>query len=120
MDEIGIESTVLKEILDGNKTIEGRLGKSKFLKLKVGDTIKLREDVWQDGVIVKSIPDQGAIKITQILYFTSFREMMESLDVDEILPGVKSIQEAIAVYRKFYNAEDEEEYGVIAMSFELI
>ncbi|HEX8182242.1 MAG TPA: ASCH domain-containing protein [Candidatus Saccharimonadales bacterium] len=117
MEEIGIESTVLKQIFEGNKTVEGRLGKAKFLKLKVGDSLQLREDVWENGSIIKSIPNQGIIRITQILYFVSFREMLESLDIESILPTVKSLDEAIATYHTFYTPEDEAEYGVVAFTF---
>ena len=120
MQEIGIESSVLRDILDDKKTIEGRLGKDKFLKLKVGDTLALREDVWQDGTIRTSIPDQGTIRIKQVLYFTSFKEMLEALDIEEIIPRAKTVDDALSVYRKFYSPEDEEEFGVIAFSFELL
>ncbi len=120
MQEIGIESSILKEILEGKKTIEVRHGKGKFLKFKVGDTIKLREDIWEKGEITKSIPNQGTIRITQISYFTSFREMLETLDYRVIIPSATTIDEATSVYRKFYTPEDEESYGVIALSFELM
>lgn len=120
MREIGIESSVLKDILDEKKTIEGRLGKDKFLKLKVGDLLFLREDIWQDGIIRESLPEQGTVRINQIFYFTSFKEMLESLDFEAIIPSAKTIEEALSVYRKFYTSKDEEEYGVLAFSFELV
>ena len=80
MDEIGIASVVLKEILSGKKTIEVRLGKPRFLKLRSGDNLSLREDIWENGIITKSFSRQAVIKIKQILYFESFAEMFDTLD----------------------------------------
>lgn len=53
--EIGIETTLVEEIKKGNKCIEGRLGKPKFLKLKVGDTLSVHENLWYEGEIIASI-----------------------------------------------------------------
>jgi ASC-1-like (ASCH) protein len=120
MQEIGIESAALEEILLGNKTIEGRLGKPKFLKLRVGDELNLREDIWEDNKITESIPNRAIIKITQLLYFETLIEMLESIDITKLIPTLNSPEDALAVYRKFYSEEDEEEYGVIAITFELV
>jgi ASC-1-like (ASCH) protein len=119
MQEIGVETTVLHDILAGKKTIEGRLGKDKFLKLRAGDIISLRQDVWKDGKIITSQPTQATIRITQVLYFTSFREMLESLDFEAIIPNAESIDDAMAAYRQFYTEDDEDTYGVVAFIFEL-
>jgi ASC-1-like (ASCH) protein len=120
MQEIGIESSVLENIRHGRKTIEGRLGKPKFLKLDVGDILHLREDIWDEGVIIASRLSNLKIRITQILYFETFAEMMDSLDHEAAIPDAKTPEEAAAAYRKYYSAEDEQEYGVVAILFELI
>lgn len=117
MQEIGIESLLLQDILSGKKTIELRLGKPKYIKLRVGDTLSLREDVWDDGNIIESTPDQAEIVIKQLLYFEHFDEALSSIDFQVAIPAAKSKAEALAVYRKFYSPEDEEEYGVIAITF---
>jgi len=119
MQEIGIESSVLQDILDGSKTIEGRLGKVKFLKLRVGDKVSLREDIWQNGEIVESVPGQGIILIRQLLYFETFEEMLSSIDFQEIIPRAQNVNEVLAEYRKYYSPEDEKEYGVVAITFSL-
>jgi ASC-1-like (ASCH) protein len=120
MHELGIESSILKEILEGRKTIEGRLGKPDYLKLRAGDILKLREDTWVNGKIVKTESNKGAVKITQILYFNTFYEMLNSVGVQDAIPGARSIEEAVGIYRKFYTLEDEEEFGVMAIYFELL
>ena len=120
MLEIGIDSDLVKQVLSGDKTIEGRLGKPKFLKLRVGDEISIREDVWNDNEIISSIPDVATIQITQLLYFESFAEMFSAVDFTQAIPGAKSKAEALETYEKFYSPEDEAEYGVIAVTFSLI
>lgn len=120
MQEIGIESSVLKDILSGQKTIEGRLGKPKFLKIRAGDEISLREDIWKNGKVESSIPDVATIRIKQVLYFESFNDMLGSLNYRAFIPSAKNIEEALATYRKFYSPEDEKEYGAVAFLFELV
>lgn len=120
MQEIGIESSLLQDILAGKKTIEIRLGKPKYIKLRVGDILNIREDVWQDGQIVSSTPDQARIIITQLLYFEYFEEALDSIDFQAAIPRATTKKEALARYRTFYTAKDEEEYGVIAITFSLV
>jgi ASC-1-like (ASCH) protein len=119
MQEIGIESSLVAEILDGNKTIEGRLGKPKYIKMRVGDVLAIREDIYKAGEIVKSIPDQVHVVITQLLYFQSFEEMLSSLDFHRAIPGALNARDALQTYRQYYSATDEEEYGVVAITFKL-
>ena len=120
MEEIGIDSELAKEIQNGNKYIEGRLGKPRFLKIKEGDTASVRSDLWQAGKIIDSSPYAIGIKITQVLYFETFEEMMNAVDHKGAVPSAKTPAEAVAAYRKFYTAEDEKEYGVVAFYFEPI
>ncbi len=119
MQEIGLESSILKEVLSGRKTHEGRLGKPKFLKIKVGDEIALREDLWDETTILESKHIDRRIIVNQVLYFASFDEMLGSLDFKQFIPTAKSAEEALSTYRKFYKMEDEHEFGVVAILFEL-
>lgn len=120
MQEIGIDSTLVADILAGDKTLEGRLGKPKFIKLRIGNTLSIREDVWKAGEIVSSKPDRVHVVITQLLYFESFEEMFGALDFHKALPQAESVREAINTYRRFYSAADEREYGVVAITFKLV
>lgn len=120
MQEIGIESSILADLLAGRKTIEGRLGKPKYIKLRLGNILSVREDIWKDVKIVKSVPDRAKVQITQLLYFESFEEMLSSLDFRKALPQVSSVREAINTYHRFYSPGDEAEYGVVAITFKLV
>lgn len=119
MEEIGVESSILADILNGKKTIEGRLGKPRFIKLRVGDIVAIREDIWENNQIVKSIHDRARVGITQLLYFESLEEMLHAIDYTRALPNATSANDALRIYRQFFTIEDEKEYGVIAITFRL-
>ena len=119
MHEIGIESSLVESIRNGQKTVEGRLGKSRFLQINAGDTLNIREDIWRDGRVIGAHDDTLQLKVTQVLYFESFREMLEAVDYKAAVPAAKTLQDAINKYSEFYSVKDEEEYGVVAIFFEL-
>lgn len=118
--EIGIKSSTLAEILAGRKTIESRLAKERFLSFKVGDEISLREDVWKNGEIVRSIPARARIVVTDIQRFETFRKLLETVGFENIMPAMANVDEALEAYKLYYSAEDERQYGVLAISFKLI
>lgn len=119
MHEIGIESSLFEAIRSGEKTIEGRLGKPRFLKIKEGDNLSIREDIWKDGEIIGSHDDTLKLKVTQVLYFESFKEMLEAVNYKAAVPTAKTIDDAINKYADFYSAKAEEEYGVVALFFKV-
>lgn len=120
MQEIGIDASLIADILSGEKTLEGRLGKPKFIKLRVGNTLSIREDTWKGSEIVRSDPDKAQVIITQLLYFESFEEMFSALDFHKALPQATSVSDALATYRRYYTPSDEAEYGVVAITFKLV
>lgn len=120
MHEIGIESSLVEAIRSGEKTIEGRLGKPRFLQMKEGDTLRIREDIWKDGEIIGTHDDSLRVIITQILYFESFKEMLEAVNYEAAVPTAKTLSEAVKKYRQFYSAQDEDEYGVAALFFTVV
>lgn len=120
MQEIGIDSALVADILAGEETLIGRLGKPKIIKLRVGNTLSIREDVWKAGEIVRSVPDRARVVITQLLYFESFEEMFSALDFHKALPRAETVREAINTYRRFYSVADETEHGVVAITFKLV
>jgi len=120
MEEIGIESTAVESIKNGDKTIGIRLGKPRFLRIKEDDIVSVREDFWYEGKILESLPHALEIKITEILYFESFEEAFTAIDFQAAVPSAQTIEGAVAKYREFYTKEDETEFGVVAFSFELV
>lgn len=119
MHEIGIETSLFEVVRMGDKTIEGRLGKPRFLKIQTGDALTIREDIWSDGQKIGSHDDTLLATVKQVLYFESFEEMLAAVDFTAAIPTANSSGEAVAKYREFYTAKDEEEYGVVAFFFEV-
>lgn len=119
MQEIGIEKSLVTDILAGRKTIEGRLGKPKYIKMRVGDVLAIREDMYENGKIKTSSPDKVRVAITQLLYFETFEEMLNSLDFHRAIPDASSVRDALQTYHQYYQSSAEEEYGVVAITFKL-
>lgn len=119
MQEIGIDSTLVEEIRNGNKYIEARLGKPRFLKIAEGDVLSVREDLWLNGKIIDSFSDSLRIKITQVIHFETFSEMLNAVNYEAAVPSAKNTKQALEKYREFYSSEDEKEFGVVAFFFEV-
>ena len=119
MTEIGIDTTIMQSILTGAKTIEGRLRTAKFVTVRTGDTLNLREDTWKDDRLVSSITDRAIVTVTGTQFFDSFVDMFAAIDYKHAVPTATTKDEAIALYRQFYTKEQEEEHGVVAISFKL-
>ena len=120
MEEIGINSLVLKDIVSGKKTVETRLGKERFLNFNPGDTISIREDFWEGKEIVRSIPRAATIIVREARRFDSFRTMFNHIDFKKVIPGAKNTEEALRAYELYYDKADEQKYGVVAISFEVV
>lgn len=120
MHELGIATNYLEQIQSGQKTVECRLGKPQYLKIRPGDEIAIHEEVWRDGTIISSKPSGITLDVTQILYFESFEDAFGAMSYKDAIPSATSKAEAIAAYRLFYTSEDEQEYGVMAIFFELV
>lgn len=114
MHEIGIEASLVEAIRSGTKTIEGRLGKPRFLTIQPGDTLRIRADTWKGDSIIESQEDALHATVTQVLYFESFAEMLDAVDYTAAVPSANNFEDAVEAYAKFYSAQDEIEYGVIA------
>ena len=120
MEEIGIESTLVEAIRNGDKTIEAVLGEPRYLRIQEGDSVSIREDFWYEGKILESLEHALEVKVTQILYFETFKEMLAAVDFQAAIPSAKSVDEAVKVYKSLYSSEDEQEYGIVALTFELV
>ena len=120
MEEFDIESTLVEAIRNGDKTIEAKLGEPRFLRIQEDDTVIINEDFWYEGKILESLPRALEVKITQVLYFETFKELFEVLDFQQAIPSAHSVEDAVKIYKELYTAEEEREAGVIAFTFEPI
>ncbi|MEO7618001.1 MAG: ASCH domain-containing protein, partial [Candidatus Saccharibacteria bacterium] len=114
------ESSILDDILIGDKRIECRLNRGKFAEYELGDRVRLRRDIYRNGVAVIELPKQAEVEITKLENFSTFREMFQKLGYSMAIPRAKSLDEAILQCRVFYSEDEEAQYGVRAVYFKLI
>lgn len=98
-------------IKEGLKTVEGRLDKGDFSKMKKGDIITFVNNNQKVDVIIIDIDK-----------YDTFSEMLRNKTLKRTLPdpSIKRNENGVKVYRQFYSPEDEKKYGVLAISFRKI
>jgi ASC-1-like (ASCH) protein len=104
--KVSVQEPFFAQLKNGIKKVEGRLNRSTFLEMKVGDQISLNEEV--------------RLEIVNKTIYKTFRDMIIFECIKNIIPDAKSIDEAAAVYYKFYSKEDEANFGVASIEVRLI
>ncbi|MQL86960.1 hypothetical protein Taro_019490, partial [Colocasia esculenta] len=85
---------------------------SKFIKgIPEDESLKGKEKEWNE-----LIADQGSELLNHVKKYPSFLEMLKAESLTKVLPGVKTIEEGVQVYRNFYTEEKEKKSGVLAIS----
>lgn len=102
MIDLHVQNPYLEQIESGQKTVEGRLAKSKYTTLVPGNKIRFNNRL--------------NVSIVAIKHYTSFLLMIQSEGLERVLPGVSSLKEGVDVYRQFYTEEDEKIHGVVAIT----
>lgn len=95
----------------GIKRIEGRLCRGKFAKIKSGDFL---------CIISQDEKSTHKTKVLAVRRYKNFRDMLRHETLEKVLPGVDNLGQGVEIYRKYYSAEDEEKYGVVAIEIEPI
>lgn len=106
---INVQNPWFDSIKSGKKTVEGRLNKGTFAEFKIGDIIKINND-----------NHNFKVKIINIDNYESFSDMIIHKGLDNVLPGIKTLEEGVAVYRQFYLEDKEKEFKVLAITVKLI
>lgn len=120
MQELGLDTNQLNQIVAGSKTVELRLGTPEHLKLRKGMTVQLREDIWQGDEIIASEPTDIIVLIKQVLYFETFEEAFGAVGFQDANPDAANKADALKIYRRSYSAADEYEHGVIAFTIGVV
>lgn len=92
----------------GVKKCEGRLNDGAFAQMKKGDIIIFENDNFGRRSF--------SCKITAITNYPTFKQYLETETLARCLPGIDSIHEGTRVYYKYYKKEDEQRFGVRAIS----
>ncbi len=114
--ESGRESGLLDDIIAGRKTIEGRLNRGKFAKYRPGDVVKLRRDYRDEtGVLRDGQPDAARVEVVAVRQYPDFLSLVRTEGYQKVIPSAADAREAADVYNRYYSAEDQAAYGVLAI-----
>ncbi len=98
-------------IKEGKKTVEGRPKRNTFAQMKVDQVVKFFN---------KELNESFCAKITRVTEHKTFEDMIRSNGIDNVLPGIRNIDEGVQVYMQYYNKEIESEFGVVGIHVTLI
>lgn len=111
---MNIEEPWFGDICDGMKIIEGRLNRNEWKNVKVDDILEFINNESFNGI------RKVKVRITKRIEYPTFKCMLVLEGIQKCLPGVVTNNEGIAIYRKFYSEEEEEQYGVVALHIQVI
>ncbi|XVF65642.1 hypothetical protein PTKIN_Ptkin09bG0265500 [Pterospermum kingtungense] len=99
--ELHVQEPFFSKIRDGLKKIEGRCAIGEYKNIEPGSIILVNKCL--------------VLEVQDVHRYPTFSEMLEAESLSQVLPGVKSIEEGVQIYRKFYTEEKERSNGVLAI-----
>ena len=119
--EFGLDEQPFAAIVTGAKTIEGRLNRGKFAQFAVGDVVKVRRDYRDDnGNLQDGQSDAARVEIVGIRQYMDFLAMVAAEGHEKVSPGSDSVRDVARGYEKYYSAEDQATFGVLAIEVRVI
>lgn len=107
MHEMKLSDPYYNQILNGDKVYEIRVNDEKRRNMNVGDIINITSKNDKTKNLKTVILDK--------IIFKNFYDAILDLDINQVLPGIKSIEDAVEIYHSFlnYNKENAKKYGVV-------
>ena len=90
------------------KTVEGRLRRGDFAKMRVGDIIDFVEDSL-------GFERKTTKVILGINYYDTLSDYLEKEGLEKCLPGITTKEAAFKEYNKYYTQDEIREYGIVAL-----
>jgi len=109
--EVHVSEPWYTHIKEGRKTVEGRPKRNTFAEMKVGQTVKFFN---------KQLNENFCAKIIEINEYKTFFDMIRSNGLENVLPGIRNIDEGVSVYMQYYNKEIESQFGVVGIKVQVI
>ncbi|KAJ3703711.1 hypothetical protein LUZ61_007416 [Rhynchospora tenuis] len=100
--ELHVQEPFFSQLKAGTKKVEGRLAAGYYNNVDQGSLLLFNKCL--------------LLKVERVTRYQSFREMLQVETLANVLPGVATIEEGVAIYRKFYTEEKEKASGVLAIS----
>ncbi|GAV90609.1 ASCH domain-containing protein [Cephalotus follicularis] len=99
--ELHVQEPYFTQLKDGVKTVEGRCAVGDYKCIRSGALILINK--WL------------VLEVQEVHHYDSFLEMLEAESLTKVLPGVKTMEEGVQVYRKFYTEQKEKSNGVLGI-----
>lgn len=101
-----LQSPHFENISSGKKIYECRINDEKRQKMSVNHLWQLKHAT-NDNLSIMTI-------ILERKEYKNFEEAIKSVDLEQLLPGVKTVEEAIELYHSFPGYKEKaEKYGVV-------
>ena len=102
--QIHCEDPWFSFIRQGIKPVEGRKNTHRYKKIKAGDVIEFTNGKESFKAIV-----------TEVRQYASLEEYLEDVTIPKALPGLSSLEEALAVYHQWSTPEKINQYGFLGI-----
>jgi len=111
--ECNLQKQYFDLIKTGKKTVEGRINSGSFQNLRVGSKIKFFEQNDPRNFLI--------CEVIEINSYSSFREMLESEGVENMLPSTKSLEQGVKVYEQIPGFKKRcEKYGCLGLKIKVL
>ena len=110
--QVHLHPDIFEIVLNGKKNVEARVNDEKRRKLKVGDTLVFLKRPLEDEII--------KAKVTKLEYYPNFKELVKNYDIERLYLKEFTKSEYLDALATFYTDEEQEQYGVVAISFKII
>lgn len=110
--EMKLKEIYFNKIKSGDKIYEIRLNDEKRKLIKEGDIIIFKKE--------PDLIDYVEVEVEQLLRFSSFAEMLNSLSLKNIGFEGATKEDVEKIYHSFYSVETEKQFGVLAINVKTI
>lgn len=112
MFDCHLDPDVFEVVEKGIKNVEVRVYDEKRRRMKIGDEI----------VFLKRPLEQEKIttKIIGLKTYSNFNELVKDYNIERLYLNTFTKEEFINLLGRFYSEEEQKEFGVVAIEFEVI
>lgn len=100
------------------KIVEGRLDKSWVKNLNPYDMIEFTRVCTREAS--ENNINKVTVIVTDIKRYKNFTDLFDDVGLDKVLPGIKTYDDGVNIYRQWYSKEKEKELGVVGIFLSVI
>lgn len=110
-------------VRDGTKAVDGRLNRenSWVTVLKRYDIIEFNKGT--PGGLCKdknNVIPKIEVLVLDVKKYKRFTDIFDDVGIEKVLPGYKTYDQGVAVYRQWYSEEHENKFGVVGIFMKVI